>query len=87
MTAGMGSAAANVHKDVYKAAKVGLTDRAMPVRRAAALVCTWNIHLQIISSVKVSFIITSHCLHLPVLTFSQTLSHALSSNIIYICKH
>uniref|UniRef100_A0A6A7FSQ7 HEAT repeat-containing protein 5A n=5 Tax=Hirondellea gigas TaxID=1518452 RepID=A0A6A7FSQ7_9CRUS len=37
ITAGMGTAAANVHKDVYKAAKVGLTDRAMPVRRAAAM--------------------------------------------------
>ncbi|KAF2363792.1 Armadillo-type fold [Trinorchestia longiramus] len=36
ITAGMGSAASNVHKDIYKATKVGLTDRAMPVRRAAA---------------------------------------------------
>lgn len=38
ITAGMGSAAGNVHKDIYKAAKMGLTDRALPVRCAAALV-------------------------------------------------
>ncbi|KAK3872016.1 hypothetical protein Pcinc_014808 [Petrolisthes cinctipes] len=37
ITAGMGSAAGNVHKDIYKAAKMGLTDRALPVRCAAAL--------------------------------------------------
>lgn len=38
ITAGMGSAAGNVHKDIYKAAKMGLTDRALPVRCASALV-------------------------------------------------
>ncbi|XP_045624859.2 LOW QUALITY PROTEIN: HEAT repeat-containing protein 5B [Procambarus clarkii] len=37
ITAGMGSAAGNVHKDIYKAAKIGLTDRALPVRCASAL--------------------------------------------------
>ncbi|CAL4124932.1 unnamed protein product, partial [Meganyctiphanes norvegica] len=36
ITAGLGSAASNVHKDIYKAAKLGLTDRALPVRCAAA---------------------------------------------------
>lgn len=38
ITAGMGTAAGNVHKDIYKAAKMGLTDRALPVRCASALV-------------------------------------------------
>lgn len=38
ITAGMGSAAGNVHKDIYKAAKMGLSDRALPVRCASALV-------------------------------------------------
>lgn len=38
VTAGMGSAASNVHKDIYKAAKLGLTDRALPVRSASAAV-------------------------------------------------
>lgn len=37
ITAGMGSAAGNVHKDIYKAAKMGLSDRALPVRCASAL--------------------------------------------------
>ncbi|XP_063873685.1 HEAT repeat-containing protein 5B-like [Scylla paramamosain] len=37
ITAGMGTAAGNVHKDIYKAAKMGLTDRALPVRCASAL--------------------------------------------------
>ncbi|XP_076062392.1 HEAT repeat-containing protein 5B isoform X2 [Oratosquilla oratoria] len=36
ITAGMGTAASNVHKDIYKAAKLGLTDRALPVRCASA---------------------------------------------------
>lgn len=40
ITAGMGTAAGNVHKDIYKAAKIGLTDRALPVRCASALVCS-----------------------------------------------
>ena len=38
ITAGMGTAAANVHKEVYKSCKMGLTDRALPVRCASALV-------------------------------------------------
>ena len=38
ITAGMGTAAANVHKDIYKAAKIGLADRALPVRCASAMV-------------------------------------------------
>ncbi|MCL4124784.1 UNVERIFIED_CONTAM: hypothetical protein GTU68_043849 [Idotea baltica] len=37
VAAGMGSAASNVHKDLYKATKLGLTDRALPVRSASAL--------------------------------------------------
>lgn len=37
ITAGMGSAAANIHKEVYKSCKMGLTDRALPVRCASAL--------------------------------------------------
>ncbi|KAB7498931.1 HEAT repeat-containing protein 5B [Armadillidium nasatum] len=36
VTAGMGSAASNVHKDIYKVAKIGLTDRALPVRSVSA---------------------------------------------------
>lgn len=42
ITAGMGTAAGNVHKDIYKAAKMGLTDRALPVRCASALVCCFS---------------------------------------------
>ncbi|KAK7086919.1 HEAT repeat-containing protein 5B [Halocaridina rubra] len=37
ITAGMGSAASNIHKEVYKSCKMGLTDRALPVRCASAL--------------------------------------------------
>ncbi|XP_076463435.1 HEAT repeat-containing protein 5B-like isoform X2 [Babylonia areolata] len=36
LVAGLGSAGANTHKDVYKAARQALTDRAMAVRLAAA---------------------------------------------------
>ncbi|VDK74116.1 unnamed protein product [Cylicostephanus goldi] len=35
MVTGLGSGAANFHKDVYKAAKAHLADRVMPVRTAA----------------------------------------------------
>ena len=38
ITAGMGTAAGNVHKDIYKASKLGLADRALPVRCASAQV-------------------------------------------------
>lgn len=38
ITSGMGSAASNIHKDIYKAAKIGLTDRSLPVRSASAMV-------------------------------------------------
>ena len=33
---GLGTAASNIHKDIYKSARLALTDRAMPVRAAAA---------------------------------------------------
>jgi hypothetical protein len=33
---GLGTAANHIHKDIYKSAKLALTDRAMPVRAAAA---------------------------------------------------
>lgn len=33
---GLGTAASNIHKDIYKSARQALTDRAMPVRVAAA---------------------------------------------------
>ena len=38
VVAGLGSAGASTHKDVYKAARQALTDRAMAVRLAAARV-------------------------------------------------
>lgn len=39
ITAGMGSAAGNVHKDIYKAAKMGLSDRltALPHRSSSSI--------------------------------------------------
>ena len=40
VVAGLGSAGANCYKDIYKATRTCLTDRAMTVRSAAAKVCT-----------------------------------------------
>ena len=36
MCTGLGTAASNIHRDIYKSARSALTDRAMPVRAAAA---------------------------------------------------
>jgi hypothetical protein len=46
---GLGTAASNIHKDIYKSARLALTDRAMPVRAAAAecLLVRPRVHLNI----------------------------------------
>ena len=69
ITAGMGSAAGNVHKDIYKAAKMGLTDRALPVRCASALVslfCVlyWHVFFNFFSDLSICVSIFFYALFL-----------------------
>lgn len=37
---GLGSAGNNIHREIFKVTKTHLSDRAMPVRSASAIVCT-----------------------------------------------
>ena len=47
VVAGLGSAGSSAHKDIYKAARQALTDRAMAVRLAAARVSVRRNYSQI----------------------------------------
>lgn len=62
---GLGSAGQNAYKDVYKAAKAAMTDRAMAVRTAAAkVVYSYELksmfHFKTLSKIKFVFKLMIH---------------------------